>query len=254
MHDAALVCALLDDFGEPAHLVGHSRGATITARVALEGPDDVASLTLIEPVLFNLLEESQDPRRVEYLELAHAMMVLGRFGERERAASLFLDYWVGPGGLEAVDDKMRPYIARTVKRVENKLFGVSGFAPGALSAADFGRLSARALLLRGEETKDASRGISEILREAIPGLEYREVTGAGHMSPVTHTALVNEMVVGFIERWAARRLSAGEMVELRTSFLSAPGIDLIRGKGFRVRSRRDGARDVRTFVAPPAGA
>jgi hypothetical protein len=51
----------------------------------------------------------------------------------------------------------------------------------------------------------------------------------------------------------ARRLSAGEMVELRTSFLPAPGIDLIRGKGFRVWSRRDGARDVRTFVAPPGG-
>ena len=51
----------------------------------------------------------------------------------------------------------------------------------------------------------------------------------------------------------ARRLSAGEMVELRTSFLPAPGIDLIRSKGFRVWSRRAGARDVRTFVAPPAG-
>lgn len=51
----------------------------------------------------------------------------------------------------------------------------------------------------------------------------------------------------------ARRLSAGEMVELRTSFLPAPGIDLIRGKGFRVWSRRDGAQDVRTFVVPPGG-
>jgi pimeloyl-ACP methyl ester carboxylesterase len=199
-HDAALVCALLDDFGGPAHLVGHSLGGTIAARVALERPDDVASLTLIEPVLFNLLEESQDPRRVEYLELAHAMMVLVRFGEGERAARLFLDYWVGPGGLDAMDDATRSYIVQTVDRVADDWFGISGFAPGALSAADFGRLSARTLLLCGEETKDSSRGISEILREAIPGVEYREVAGAGHMSPVSHTARVNEMVVDFITR------------------------------------------------------
>lgn len=49
----------------------------------------------------------------------------------------------------------------------------------------------------------------------------------------------------------ARKLGPDEMVELRTEFLPAPGIDLMRQRGFRVWSRFDGPSVVRTFVAPP---
>ncbi len=52
----------LDIVDAPAHLVGHALGGTIAARVALGRPIDVASLTLIEPVLFNLFVETRDPR------------------------------------------------------------------------------------------------------------------------------------------------------------------------------------------------
>ena len=168
--------------------------------MALTRPDDVASLTLIEPVFFNLLEETRDPRRDEYLELAHAMMILVRFGERERAARLFLDFWIGPGGLDGMDDDTREYIVRTVDRVADDWFGIAACAPGALTAADFHQLSPPTLLLCGEETKPSTRGITEILREAIPDVDYREIPGAGHMSPITHTARVNEIIVEFIER------------------------------------------------------
>ena len=84
-HDAAIVNMLLGTLDAPEHLVGHFLGGTLAVRSVLEHPDGVTSLTLIEPVLFNLLEESEGPTRVEYLELAHAMMVLVRFGDRERA-------------------------------------------------------------------------------------------------------------------------------------------------------------------------
>lgn len=199
-HDAAIVNELLNTVDGPTHLVGHSLGGTIAARIALERPDDVASLTLIEPVLFNLLEETRDPRRVEYLEIAHSIMVLVRLGRLEQAARLFLDFWVGPGGLDGMDDGTRAYIVRTVGRVADDWVGISGLAPGALVAADFQRLSPPTLLLCGEETRDSTRAIVEILLEAIPQVDYREVPGAGHMSPVTHPALVNSMIVEFIDR------------------------------------------------------
>ena len=44
----------------PAHLVGHSCGATVAALVALERPDMVSSLVLGEPSLFSVLSDSQD--------------------------------------------------------------------------------------------------------------------------------------------------------------------------------------------------
>jgi len=47
----------------------------------------------------------------------------------------------------------------------------------------------------------------------------------------------------------ASRLRAGEIVELVTAFLPAPGIDIIRNKGLRVWSVRDGPELVRTYIS-----
>ncbi|MDA1185055.1 MAG: alpha/beta fold hydrolase [Acidobacteria bacterium] len=69
-HDAAIVTALIGTFEGPVHLVGHSLGGAIALRSALEHADRVASLTLIEPVLFNLLEETEDSTAAEHLQLS----------------------------------------------------------------------------------------------------------------------------------------------------------------------------------------
>ena len=198
--DAAIVNALMDKLNVPAHLVGHSLGGTVAVRSVLERPDDVASLTLIEPVLFNLLEEIEDPTRLAYLEVAHGVMVRVRFGDREGAARLFMDYWLGVGGLDAMDEGTRDYAIRTIDRVADDWFGISAHAPGALTANDLRALSPPTLLLCGEQTQPSTRRIVEILREALPAAEYHEIPGAGHMSPVTHPEPVNEMIIEFIER------------------------------------------------------
>ncbi|MDP6605433.1 MAG: alpha/beta hydrolase [Dehalococcoidia bacterium] len=205
-HDVAIVEMLMGGLNAPVHLVGHSLGGTVAVRVALGQPDRVASLTLIEPVLLSLLEEIEDPARVAYLDLAHAMMVLVQFGDRERAARLFMDYWVGPGALDGMDGATREYIVRTIDRVADDWFGISMEAPGALAATDLAdpaAVSMPALLLCGEQTKPSTRRITEVLRESLPEAEYGEIPGAGHLSPTTHSAQVNELISEFIERQAA---------------------------------------------------
>ncbi|HPC11709.1 MAG TPA: alpha/beta fold hydrolase, partial [candidate division Zixibacteria bacterium] len=47
---------------EPVHLVGHSYGGAVAARVAVAYPDRVASLTLYEPVMFGLLRDDPNSR------------------------------------------------------------------------------------------------------------------------------------------------------------------------------------------------
>ena len=54
--ETAVIRALLDLAGRPAHLVGHSFGGAVLIRAALRMPDRVKTLTVIEPILFYLLK------------------------------------------------------------------------------------------------------------------------------------------------------------------------------------------------------
>jgi hypothetical protein len=50
----------------------------------------------------------------------------------------------------------------------------------------------------------------------------------------------------------AGRLRSGEILALSTTFLPAPGIDLVRGKGFLVWPVREADGSIKTYVTPPA--
>ena len=62
----------------------------------------------------------------------------------------------------------------------------------------------------------------------------------------------NEMTLGPILR-GARHLSPGEIIELSTTFLPAPGIDIMRRKGYAVWVQKLADNDFRTyFLKNPA--
>ena len=200
VHDVAMLQAFVDLAGEPVHLVGHSLGGTVAAHAVLARPEQALSLTLIEPVLFNLIEEIGDPRVSDYLELVHAMLVLDRFQEYERSAGLFLDYWIGPGALAQLEPETRDYVVGTISRVADDWLGISQHTPGQCRVADFAGISMPALLVCGERTRSAARAIVECLLKTIPEAEYREIPAAGHLSPITHPEAVNKVIAGFLGR------------------------------------------------------
>jgi pimeloyl-ACP methyl ester carboxylesterase len=198
-HDIKIVRALAEMAGGPVHLVGHSLGGALAARQALEAPDSVRSLTLIEPVLFNLLEEAGDARRLEYLELPHAVVVLTDLGHDEAAARLFLDYWTGPGSLDRLDAETRAYIVATIGRVADDWRGISFHVPGQPGIASFRALAVPTCLMCAADTTPAAHAIVGHLRAAIPDLDYREIPAGGHMSPVTRPDTVNALVLSFLD-------------------------------------------------------
>ena len=64
------------------------------------------------------------------------------------------------------------------------------------------------------------------------------------------TGYPNRMPVTVVLQ-AAARLQPAEIVELITTFLPAPGIDILRKKGLLVWSTEDGPKLIRTYVAKP---
>jgi len=60
----------------------------------------------------------------------------------------------------------------------------------------------------------------------------------------------NQMPIMAVLQKAAR-LQAGEILELVTTFLPAPGIEIMKGKGLRVWSVQQAPELIRTYVAKP---
>jgi pimeloyl-ACP methyl ester carboxylesterase len=105
------VRALLERLPGPAHLVGHSYGAGVVLLAALQSPERVRSLTLIEPAFGSLLPEAgaglaeEKSTRVAALGQVRALVEAQKHVE---AAEVFID-WVqgGPGGFAKLSEAVR---------------------------------------------------------------------------------------------------------------------------------------------------
>ncbi len=200
MRDAAIVAALAARHGAPLHLVGHSLGGTVALRVALRQPHLVASLTLIEPVQFSILEETQDPLRAEYHEIATLVNALVRLRQPVEAARKFVEFWGAEGDFDAMDDATRDYVTATIGRVTDDWAGCSLMAPGQMRLAECAALTMPCQFIRGGATRASAHAITQALHATIPGATLHEVAGVGHMAAATRPELINPLIISFLRR------------------------------------------------------
>ena len=90
MHDQVTAIAR-DCLGAGGHVIGHSFGATVALRLAIEVPDLVHSVTLIEPVLFAAARETDPAVFQRYLDSSRdlrAALANGKTGPKRPSGSL----------------------------------------------------------------------------------------------------------------------------------------------------------------------
>lgn len=81
----------------PLDLIGHSFGAVMALRLALERPELVRSLVLIEPVLFAAARSAGAPEYARWLARAAPYRASLAAGDTVHAAALFQEEWgTGP--------------------------------------------------------------------------------------------------------------------------------------------------------------
>lgn len=199
-HEVAIVAALLDRAGEPAHLVGHSYGGSILTRVALRYTARVRSLTLIEPTLFHLLAPGgRDAEHAEIAAVCDAVVRGVDAGDPVTAARGFIGYWLDDANaFDAMDERVRASVVAGMSKQREEwvhaAFVPAGATPEALAA-----LPMPVQVVAGSRTTAAAAGVVAVLREILPGARHALVEGAGHMSPVTHAGDVNAVVEAFLD-------------------------------------------------------
>jgi pimeloyl-ACP methyl ester carboxylesterase len=204
--ELGVVEALLDVAGRPAHLVGHSYGGTVALNAAGRYPRRVASLTLIEPVAFQLLRRLDEPdgwREIKALAERHVALV--NEGRDVTAAEAFVTYWTGPKAWRQMADAARHSATLTMAKVaaEWRLMFAAEDDRDAIAG-----IGAPTLLICGGRTRTPARRVVEVLRRALPHALHHEIADAGHMSPLTHPADIAEAIRRHVVSINAQRPSA----------------------------------------------
>ena len=188
--EAAIVGALAARAGGRIDLVGHSYGGAVALRFALEQPEMVRSLTLIEPVAFHLLQQ-RDWLLAEVQAIAAAVT-----RDRNGAGmSRFVDYWNGSGTWASLPEDKRSGLTRYAATVaENFAAAVAEAIP----LETYRQIQAPALLLRGARSPAPARRIVALLGSTLLNSRIVTVADAGHMLPLTHREVVNREILAHI--------------------------------------------------------
>jgi len=187
--------------GDPFVLVAHSYGAAVALVAAVSQPGRIRALALYEPTLFALVDaERPSPNDADGIRQVAALAGAAfDAGNPDRAAACFIDYWMGDGAWERTPEARKPSILASVSHARQ--WATALFTePTPLSA--FSALDIPILYMTGTESPASSRAVARLLLSVLPNVRHVEFSGIGHMGPVTHAGIVNDVICRFIESTA----------------------------------------------------
>jgi pimeloyl-ACP methyl ester carboxylesterase len=196
---AADAAALLDHVGvRRAHIAGHSTGASIGAQLALDHPEKVHTLTLLEPTLVSL------PLGAAFLKAAGPVFEAHERGDHSGAFAMFV---AAASGLDwetcraLLEERIPGVVAQSIKDADTffgvELPAVTEWTFGPEQAAAIGR---PVLSVIGSETQPLWLEIAEFLRSSLPQVEELTVDGAGHLLHIQRPEPVARGMAEFLER------------------------------------------------------
>ena len=188
--------ALLEEADGPSHLFGHSFGATVALRVAMDRPDLVRSVALYEPVYFSLLAHS-NPQAYETEEsAASAFSAAAEQGDWPNASRAFLSRWSS----ESFDDLSKAqqgYILRTIPLILASEPSISSSESGDEVLSQLQGLRLPLVLLEGRNSPPVISAINAVIAERTLSVERRIIDGASHMGPISHPGKVAAVLKEF---------------------------------------------------------
>jgi pimeloyl-ACP methyl ester carboxylesterase len=200
----------------PFHLVGHSYGGAVALKFALCFPERLRSLTLIEPSCFHVLRPDGEhgPLLDEIRGIAEAVNRGVLCGDYRRGMATFLDYWSGAGTWDALTEARKAQFAELSVHIAHHFWGL---LEEQTPIQAYAAVDVPTLILCGTKSPGPSRAITRMLAETLPQARHRTVRDAGHMSPITHPADVNPLIVAHILASGARSERATDGEPYRSS-------------------------------------
>ncbi|MFD0911670.1 alpha/beta fold hydrolase [Ruegeria arenilitoris] len=178
-----------EQLSEPMDVIGHSFGAMVALRLAIEYPDLVRGAVLIEPVFFAVAHQDAPALAAQHAAESQPYKAALAEGDAPRAARLFNRMW------GTTDRSPRwPDLPERTRNAMIRGVGVVGAVEGPLFRDTTGLLAptamARAdmpiLLLHGSASHPIMAVVNAGLCDRLPNARQGVVEGAGHMLPISH--------------------------------------------------------------------
>ena len=185
--------------GEPVDVIGHSFGATVALRIALERPDLVRSLVLIEPPLFAAARAGGSPAYVpfkaDHLAVAQALAE----GRRTDAAVMFHQAWGNGAHFADLAPRQQQYMVDRIHFIAAQNPVLLDDTAGLLRYMGLESIGVPVLMVEGSASPAIVGAVQDELARRLPQVTRLVVQGAGHMVPITHPGVVAEAVMAHLK-------------------------------------------------------
>jgi 3-oxoadipate enol-lactonase len=191
--------ALIEQLGmRKVHVAGHSTGAAISLQMAMEFPEVVHTLTLLEPPLLGA------PSAGLFFERAAPAIGAYASGDGAKAMACFLSVVSGleweacrrviekhiPGGASMALDNADNFFGSYLPALQTWNFG----------SREAGSISRPVLSVLGAQTEPLFAEGNGILRSWFPRMEECNIARAGHLLHMQEPELVTSCVAAFLAR------------------------------------------------------
>jgi pimeloyl-ACP methyl ester carboxylesterase len=173
-----------------AHFVGYSYGGGVALQLALDSPDLVGSLCLLEPSI---------PSAPVYVDDIEEIVALYTCGDTEAAVDAFLRQVLGSDYRAALEEHLGPGAFDRVLADSDAGFRVEAESLATWDA-DVGQVRQPVLAVLGEETVPAAHSVHSTLKAMLPQLEELVIPGTNHAFPFTNRDVVMDEISDFLRR------------------------------------------------------
>ena len=183
--------------GERCHVVAHSYGTICALAYAVEQPEPILSLTLIEPNPLDVLAKTGDHELYDdFITMRTAFFADVEAGVPD-AARRVIDFYGGSGAFDAFPDKVRDYV---IEKTRTNVLDWQSGTPFGPPLSRYEALAIPTLVIRGGNSRPSMQRISDILARRIPRAALHTIAGGSHFLPSTHAAEVARLASRHIER------------------------------------------------------